>query len=335
MNSLFSQRLKTLREERGLTMQKLGEEIGTSGVSIGYYERGERVPDIHILAKMCQFFGVTSDYLIGLEDCRTHEAADISARTGLTEAAVDALETMWRVEKGRKSPSPFDEITDDYAWTRASILSEIVEANIQQLSYDEFLFWWFSHNSSVYSDDGEYLGDVLCEEDQEGTSIYFVKAFTNWSKHKCDNLLEADILPKSYIANMKVAYNSYCQLISKCRVGPPMLDMIQDLYHNKCWKDTQLHLNTKYGVGCISGGNTANWYNGDERLEEVCKTSSADVVSFSALEILDELIFRKICDGFRHFRKRRIEVAEDESAKRKALLELLEKEECEEDAGEE
>lgn len=91
MDSIFSQRLKTLREERGLTMQKLGEEIGTSGVSIGYYERGERVPDIHILAKMCQFFGVTSDYLIGLEDCRTHEAADISARTGLTEAAVAVL----------------------------------------------------------------------------------------------------------------------------------------------------------------------------------------------------------------------------------------------------
>lgn len=92
MDSLFSQRLKTLREERGLTMQKLGEEIGTSGVSIGYYERGERVPDIHILAKMCQFFGVTSDYLIGLEDCRTHEAVDINKRLGLSEQAIHILE---------------------------------------------------------------------------------------------------------------------------------------------------------------------------------------------------------------------------------------------------
>ena len=68
--SKFSERLKVLREEKGLSYQKLGEILGVSGVSLGYYERGERVPDIHTLQNVCSFFNVTSDYMIGLSDCR-------------------------------------------------------------------------------------------------------------------------------------------------------------------------------------------------------------------------------------------------------------------------
>lgn len=68
--SKFSERLKELREEKCLSYQKLGEKLGVSGVSLGYYERGERVPDIHTLQNVCSFFNVTSDYMIGLSDFR-------------------------------------------------------------------------------------------------------------------------------------------------------------------------------------------------------------------------------------------------------------------------
>lgn len=89
MKSVFSERLRELREERGLTMQKLGEEIGTSGVSIGYYEKGQRVPDIHTLSNMCKFFDVTSDYLIGLTDYR--ENKDMTAQLKIAEEMRSAL----------------------------------------------------------------------------------------------------------------------------------------------------------------------------------------------------------------------------------------------------
>lgn len=89
MKSVFAERLKELREERGLTMQKLGEEIGTSGVSIGYYERSERVPDIHTLSNICKFFGVTSDYLIGLTNYR--ENKDMTAQLKIAEEMRGAL----------------------------------------------------------------------------------------------------------------------------------------------------------------------------------------------------------------------------------------------------
>ena len=183
MDSLFSQRLKTLREERGLTMQKLGEEIGTSGVSIGYYERGERVPDIHILAKMCQFFGVTSDYLIGLEDCRTHEAADISARTGLTEAAVEVLEYNWDLIRKTISEISLCDLS------LSGILSEIIEANMVKMTFIEFLDW-YGPRFIIKSPKGDEIDatiDVITKSDGTKRIIY-----RTYSSEDGDTFVEID-----------------------------------------------------------------------------------------------------------------------------------------------
>lgn len=84
----FPERLKSLREERGLSYQKLGEALGVSGVSLGYYERSERVPDINTLKKMCEYFDVTSDYLLGLSDVRHAEADAIAPRLEQVYAAL-------------------------------------------------------------------------------------------------------------------------------------------------------------------------------------------------------------------------------------------------------
>lgn len=73
MNSVFSQRLKELREERGLTQGAFADKIGISRQSVTLYEREARIPDIEVLSKMAAFFGVTSDYLIGLEDYRVRK----------------------------------------------------------------------------------------------------------------------------------------------------------------------------------------------------------------------------------------------------------------------
>jgi transcriptional regulator with XRE-family HTH domain len=43
---VFAERLKALREEKGISKRGLAAELGMSHVAIFYYERGERVPDI-------------------------------------------------------------------------------------------------------------------------------------------------------------------------------------------------------------------------------------------------------------------------------------------------
>lgn len=68
---MFSQRLKELREEKGLTQAKLAEEIGVTPQNISYFEKG-REPSYDILIKLADFFGVTTDYLIGRTGYKTN-----------------------------------------------------------------------------------------------------------------------------------------------------------------------------------------------------------------------------------------------------------------------
>lgn len=61
----FKTVLKTLREKRGLSQEKLGKELGISKGAICYYETGQRAPDIVVLSAFADYFEVSTDYLLG------------------------------------------------------------------------------------------------------------------------------------------------------------------------------------------------------------------------------------------------------------------------------
>lgn len=65
---IFCERLKELRLEKKLSKQQLAKEIGVSDVAISRWENNKRVPNIINLYALAEFFNVSSDYLIGLED---------------------------------------------------------------------------------------------------------------------------------------------------------------------------------------------------------------------------------------------------------------------------
>lgn len=64
----FCERLKELREEKKLSYKKLAKETGFSDTALGRWERGTQVPNIETLIVLCQYFKVSSDYMLGLED---------------------------------------------------------------------------------------------------------------------------------------------------------------------------------------------------------------------------------------------------------------------------
>ncbi len=64
----FGKRLRELRTERKLSQQELAKIIGTNNSSICDWERGRSEPSLEALVKLCQFFDVPSDYLIGMVD---------------------------------------------------------------------------------------------------------------------------------------------------------------------------------------------------------------------------------------------------------------------------
>lgn len=64
----FAERLKELRIEAKLTQTQLAEQTNISQSAISAYERGEQMPTMYVLIVFCKFFGVSSDYMIGLTD---------------------------------------------------------------------------------------------------------------------------------------------------------------------------------------------------------------------------------------------------------------------------
>lgn len=59
--------LKYIREKNGLTKRELCEKTGISERAYLTYEFGEREPKISVIAKLADFYGVTTDYLLGRE----------------------------------------------------------------------------------------------------------------------------------------------------------------------------------------------------------------------------------------------------------------------------
>ena len=57
-----------MRKENNLTATKLAAELGVRDTTILRWEKGAMVPNIIHLYRVAVYFGVSADYLIGLED---------------------------------------------------------------------------------------------------------------------------------------------------------------------------------------------------------------------------------------------------------------------------
>ena len=64
----FAKRIKELRCEQGMTQDALGEIIGVKRDSISVYERGLNYPEVRNLMILADYFGVSTDYLLGRTD---------------------------------------------------------------------------------------------------------------------------------------------------------------------------------------------------------------------------------------------------------------------------
>lgn len=65
---VFAQRLKILREKRGLTVSELGKLVKVSGRTISGWEEGQTRIKSEYLIRIAEIFSVSVDYLLGLED---------------------------------------------------------------------------------------------------------------------------------------------------------------------------------------------------------------------------------------------------------------------------
>lgn len=63
-------RIKELRENKKESQQKLAMLLNVSQTMISRYELEQAYPDVEMLIKLAQHFGVSVDYLIGLSESK-------------------------------------------------------------------------------------------------------------------------------------------------------------------------------------------------------------------------------------------------------------------------
>lgn len=64
----FNTRLKALREEKKLSQKEIANLVKTQQQVVSKWENGASEPDFASLEILCEFFDVSADYILGLDE---------------------------------------------------------------------------------------------------------------------------------------------------------------------------------------------------------------------------------------------------------------------------
>lgn len=93
-------RIKSLREEKGIKQDELAKILLISPSAVGMYERDEREPNDEITLKLANFFDVTTDYLLGKTDIRyTGEIIDDTLNESMIGMSKKDYEKLTETQK--------------------------------------------------------------------------------------------------------------------------------------------------------------------------------------------------------------------------------------------
>ena len=67
MELKFGEKIKAFREDLDMNQTELGKMVNMTQRKISYIECGKCEPSIEDIKSFCNFFGVSSDYMLGLK----------------------------------------------------------------------------------------------------------------------------------------------------------------------------------------------------------------------------------------------------------------------------
>jgi len=69
-SSVFGERLTELRKDLRINQYELAKKLNMAASSISNLETGRRTPNAYLICQTAKYFGVTSDYLLGLSNTK-------------------------------------------------------------------------------------------------------------------------------------------------------------------------------------------------------------------------------------------------------------------------
>lgn len=75
---MFCKRLEGLRISYNLTQKQLADKLGVTKQTVSNWENDNILPSIETLMRICQFFNVSTDYVLGLDNKKYIEVSGLS-----------------------------------------------------------------------------------------------------------------------------------------------------------------------------------------------------------------------------------------------------------------
>ena len=70
LRKIIGDNLAELRKRKGLTQLELAEKFNYTDRAVSKWENGDTLPDVEVLYQLCEFYGVTLDYLTHEDNAR-------------------------------------------------------------------------------------------------------------------------------------------------------------------------------------------------------------------------------------------------------------------------
>ena len=161
MIKIIPERLKYARNNKGLTQKKVAEYLEITETSYQLYEYGKRTPALKMFAKICEYLGVSSDYLLGINPELSLEYEYVLLeRLTETDGLGNALKEKRLEEK--LSPEEFSDKVElstknlhDIESDEYDLTPETLSFILETLNTDVFKF------ASAYDLYGEYIPPFL------------------------------------------------------------------------------------------------------------------------------------------------------------------------------
>ena len=89
--SKFATNLAKLRREKGLSQRQAAAEFGVSQALLSHYETDAREPKLEFVIKACDYYSVTTDYILGRTKERGDGASRLSAKINEIVGSLDEI----------------------------------------------------------------------------------------------------------------------------------------------------------------------------------------------------------------------------------------------------
>ncbi len=200
MPALFPQRLRAARVSRAIMQKDAAQALNVSPALLSHYEQGVRLPNLDFICNASQYYGVSTDYLLGLSEVNAHLTSPVQDGPSDTPKVcqknytqiLEALTIVYDVLSKIESVEISQAVTDYFCANIYRIFRPLCD--VHNLSYDAF----FSINSDSFA---------LCGASamlSEATFLMLLNALPPEKKQVLSQLTLEDAFPLNAASGLKV-----------------------------------------------------------------------------------------------------------------------------------